>query len=107
MLQLGRKFLKVNFGVSHKKQQNIIVSKAKDLDQIVFILFGRETEISHGVQVLSTNDNRAWKCSFNERKKQEEITPQVPSLDPSFGIFIDLCSCDFQAVGSFTAQVNN
>ena len=37
----------------------------------------------------------------------EEITPQVPSLDPPFAIFIDLCSCDFQAVGNFTAQVNN
>ena len=40
-------------------------------------------------------------------KEQEEITPQVPSLDPPFAIFIDLCSCDFQAVGSFKAQVNN
>ena len=28
----------------------------------------------------------------------EEITQQVPSLDPRFAIFIDLCSCDFQAV---------
>ena len=28
----------------------------------------------------------------------EEITLQVPSLDPRFAIFIDLCSCDFQAV---------
>ena len=35
------------------------------------------------------------------------MTPQVPSLDPSFAIFIDLFSCDFQVVGSFTAQVNN
>ena len=33
----------------------------------------------------------------------EEITLQVPSLDPRFAIFIDLCSCDhFQAVESFT-----
>ena len=37
----------------------------------------------------------------------EEITPQVPSLDAPFAIFIDLCSCDFQVVGSFTARVNN
>ena len=39
----------------------------------------------------------------------EEITLQVPSLDPRFAmIFIDLCSCtcDFQAVKSFTLQVN-
>ena len=41
------------------------------------------------------------------RNEQEGITPQVPSLDPLFAIFIDLCSCDFQAVGSFAAQVNN
>ena len=33
----------------------------------------------------------------------EEITLQVLSLDPRFVIFIDLCSCDFQAVESFTA----
>ena len=57
--------------------------------------------------MLLTKDNRARKCPFDGRKEQEEITPQVPSLDPSFAIFIDLCSCDFQAVGSFTAQVNN
>ena len=37
----------------------------------------------------------------------EEVTPQVPSLDAPFAIFIDLCSCDFQAIESFTAQVNN
>ena len=37
----------------------------------------------------------------------KEITLQVPSLDPPFVIFIDLCLCDFQAVGSFTLQVNN
>ena len=36
----------------------------------------------------------------------EEITLQVPSLDPLFAIFIDLCSCDFQVVESFTVQVN-
>ena len=36
----------------------------------------------------------------------EEITLQVPSLDPPFAIFIDLCSC-FQAVERFTVQVNN
>ena len=36
----------------------------------------------------------------------EEITLQVSSLDPPFAIFIDLFSCDFQAVESFTAQVN-
>ena len=27
----------------------------------------------------------------------QEITLQVPSLDPPFAIFIDLCSCDFEA----------
>ena len=27
----------------------------------------------------------------------EEITLQVPSLDPLFSIFIDLCSCNFEA----------
>ena len=27
----------------------------------------------------------------------EEITLQVPSLDPPFAIFIDRCSCDFEA----------
>ena len=37
----------------------------------------------------------------------EEITPQVPSLNPPFAIFIDLFSCDCKAVGSFTAQVDN
>ena len=37
----------------------------------------------------------------------EEITLQAPSMDPRFAmIFIDLCSCDFQAVKSFTLQVN-
>ena len=37
----------------------------------------------------------------------EEITLQVPTLDPRFAmIFIDVCSCDFQAVKSFTAQMN-
>ena len=36
----------------------------------------------------------------------EGITLQVPFLDPGFAIFIDLCSCDFQAVESFTVQVN-
>ena len=66
------------------------MSKAKDLDRIDFILFGWETEISHGVQVLSTNDNRAWKCPFDGRKEQEEITPQVPSLDPSFAILVSI-----------------
>ena len=35
----------------------------------------------------------------------EEITVQVPSLDPRFAVFIDLCSCDFQAVESFTVKV--
>ena len=37
----------------------------------------------------------------------EGITLQVPSLDPPFAILIDLCPFDFQAVGSFTVQVNN
>ena len=36
----------------------------------------------------------------------EEITLQAPSVDSPFAIFIDLCLCDFQAVGSFTVQVN-
>ena len=36
----------------------------------------------------------------------EEITLEVSSLGPRFAIFIDLCSCDFQAVESFTVQVN-
>ena len=36
----------------------------------------------------------------------EEITLQVPSLDPRFAIFIDLCSCYCQALESFTVQVN-
>ena len=36
----------------------------------------------------------------------KEIILQVPSLDPPFAIFIDLCSCDFQAVESFTVEVN-
>ena len=36
----------------------------------------------------------------------EEITVQVHSLDPRFAIFIDLCSCYFQAVESFMVQVN-
>ena len=36
----------------------------------------------------------------------EEITLQVPSLDPLFTIFIDMCLCDFQVVESFTVQVN-
>ena len=36
----------------------------------------------------------------------EETTLQVPSLDPRFAIFIDLQSCDLQAVESFTVQVN-
>ena len=36
----------------------------------------------------------------------EETTLQVPSLDPHFAIFIDLQSCDLQAVESFTVQVN-
>ena len=27
----------------------------------------------------------------------EEITLQIPSLDPPFAIFIDLCSRDFEA----------
>ena len=35
----------------------------------------------------------------------EEIILQVPSLDPPFSIFIDLCSCDFQAVESFAVQM--
>ena len=35
----------------------------------------------------------------------EEIALQVPSLDHPFAIFIELCSCDFQALKSFTAQV--
>ena len=36
----------------------------------------------------------------------EEITLHDPSLDQRFPIFIDLCSCYFQAVESFTVQVN-
>ena len=36
----------------------------------------------------------------------ETITLQVHKLDPRFTIFIDLCSCDFQAGESFTVQVN-
>ena len=38
----------------------------------------------------------------------EEITLQVPYLGPRFAVFIpgDLCSCNFQAVESFTVQVN-
>ena len=35
----------------------------------------------------------------------EQTTLQVPSLDPRFAIFIDPCSCDFQAVKSFTVQL--
>ena len=30
----------------------------------------------------------------------EDITLQVPSLDPLFAIFIDLCSCDFRKLHS-------
>ena len=36
----------------------------------------------------------------------EEITLQVPSLDPWFAIFINHVTRDFQAVESFTVQVN-
>ena len=36
----------------------------------------------------------------------QEITLQVRSLDPRFAICIDLCSCDFQAVESFTVRMN-
>ena len=36
----------------------------------------------------------------------EEIALQVPYLDPRFTIFIDLRSCDCQAVESFTVQLN-
>ena len=36
----------------------------------------------------------------------EGIILQVPSLEPRFSIFIDLCSCYFQAVESFTVQVD-
>ena len=36
----------------------------------------------------------------------EEITLQVPSLNPCFAIFIDLCSCYCRAVESFAVQVN-
>ena len=42
-----------------KNRKRLFVSKAKDSDRIDFILFGWETEIVHGVQLLSTNDNRA------------------------------------------------
>ena len=41
-----------------------------------------------------------------KKVKVEEITLQVPSLDPRFAIFIDLCSCDFHTVESFIVQVN-
>ena len=37
----------------------------------------------------------------------EETTLQVPSLDSRFAIFIDLQSCDLQAVESFTVRVNH
>ena len=47
---------------------------------------------------------------FDGRKEQVKFsrrnTLQVPSLDPRFAIFIDLCSSYFQVVESFTVQVN-
>ena len=76
-----------------------------------------KTEISHGDHLLSprygffqrmiTEHNsallmggRSWSNSG------EEITLQVPSLDPPFANFIKLCFRDFQAVESFAALVN-
>ena len=53
VLQLERKFLKLTFRVSYKKQQKIICVEAKNLDRIDICLNSWETEISHGDQVLS------------------------------------------------------
>ena len=35
------------------------------------------------------------------------ISDQISLHSVQLPLFIDLCSCDFQAVGTFTAQVNN
>ena len=101
-----------------RNSKRLFVPKAKDLDQIDSILFGCETEIGHGDQVLSPryfflqrtiteHDSVLLMGGRSRSNLVEEITPKVPSLDSPFAIFIDLCSCDFQVVGSFTAQVNN
>ena len=41
----------------------------------------------------------------------QEITPKVPSLDPPFAIFIDLCSCNFhenpQAIVTEISVISN
>ena len=85
---------------------------------ILFCVVENQTEIGHGDQVLSPryfvlqqtiteHDGVPLMGGKSRSNSVEEITPQVPSLDSPFAIFIDLCSCDFQAVGSFTAQVNN
>ena len=101
-----------------RNSKRLFVSKAKDLDRIDFILFGLETEIGHGDQVLSPryfflqrtiaeHDSVLLMGGRSRSNSLEEIIPQVLSLDPPFAIFSDLCSSDFQAVESFTAQVNN
>ena len=49
-------------------------------------------------QVKSQLVDKLWSNSA------EEITGlDFSSLDPPFPIFVQLCSCDFQAVESFTA----
>ena len=48
-------------------------------------------------QVKSQLVDKLWSNSA------EEITLDFSSLDPPFPIFVQLCSCDFQAVESFTA----
>ena len=91
--------------------------KAKNLDQIDFILFGYKTEIDQDDQLLLaryfflqraiTEHKSVLIMEGRSRSNSvEEIPLQVRSLDPPFAIFIGLCSCDFQAAGSFTAQVN-
>ena len=51
------------------------------------------------------NNNSALLMGGKSRSNlEEEITPQIRSLDPLFTIFIDLCSC--YSVGSLTAQAN-
>ena len=59
------------------------------------------------LRLLPANDNRTvlflWEEGAGQIQWKQLLILQVPSLDPQFDIVI---MCNFQAVESFTSQVN-
>ena len=87
-----------------RNRKTLFVSKDKNFDRICLVEKLRSTTATKFFFLRTATEHNSvlFTGGRNRSSSVEEITQQVPSLGPPFGIFIDLCSCDFQAAESFT-----